>query len=93
VSYDVDASPRFVRKAAKFLRKHPDRRTDLEGALESLRRDPFQPSLRLHPLSGKLQGLHAASLSYEWRIVLVLRVEQRRITLINIGSHDEVYGD
>jgi len=93
VSFEVDASPRFVRKAAKFLRKHPDRRADLQDVLDALRQDPFQPSLRLHPLSGNLHGFHAASLSYEWRIVLVLKLDERRITLVNIGSHDEVYGD
>jgi addiction module RelE/StbE family toxin len=93
VSYDVEATPRFLRKSAKFLRKHPERRADLKSVLERLRQDPFQPALRLHPLAGRLQGFHAVSLSFEFRIVLVLKVEERRISLINIGSHDEVYGD
>ncbi|MEA2529538.1 MAG: hypothetical protein QOG89_1182 [Thermomicrobiales bacterium] len=72
---------------------HPDLRNDFEGAVEALRQDPFQPSLRLHPLQGHLQGFHAARLSYEFRVVLVLRIKERRVTLINIGSHDEVYDD
>jgi mRNA-degrading endonuclease YafQ of YafQ-DinJ toxin-antitoxin module len=93
VSYDVEATPRFLRKSAKFLRKHPERRADLEAALDGLSQNPFQPALRLHPLAGRLQGLHAVSLTFEFRIVLVLRAEERRITLINIGAYDEVYGN
>ena len=93
MTYEVEASSRFLRKSAKFLRKHPERRADFEAALDGLRSDPFQPSLRLHPLAGSLQGFHAVSLTFEYRIVLVLRVEKRHITLINIGSHHEVYGD
>ncbi|MEA2525147.1 MAG: hypothetical protein QOF73_2374 [Thermomicrobiales bacterium] len=93
MSCEVETSPRFVRKAGRILRKHPDLRNDFEGAVEALRQDPFQPSLRLHPLQGHLQGLHAARLSYEFRVVLVLRIKERRVTLINIGSHDEVNGD
>ncbi|MEA2583550.1 MAG: hypothetical protein QOF33_1635 [Thermomicrobiales bacterium] len=72
---------------------HPDLRNDFEGAVEALRQVPFQPSPRLHPLQGYLQGFHAARLSYEFRSVLELRIKERRVALINIGSHDEVYGD
>ena len=93
MTFEVDASPRFVRKAATFLRRHPDLRVQLQSAIDGLRHDPFQPSLRLHPLQGDLSGFHAVSLTYQFRIVLVLNAEERRITLINIGSHDEVYGN
>jgi mRNA interferase YafQ len=92
VTFEVDASPRFVRKAAKLLRRHPDLRSNLATAIDGLRDDPFQPSLRIHPLHGDLSGFHAVSVTYQFRIVLVLQDEERRITLMNIGSHDEVYG-
>ena len=48
-------------------------------------------SLRLHPLSGELEGLHAVSLTYVYRITLTLRITKKEIVLLDIGSHDEVY--
>ncbi|MEJ2630486.1 MAG: plasmid stabilization protein [Acidihalobacter sp.] len=73
----------FDRRARKFLTKHPDLRPRFAKALAELAADPFQPSLRLHPLGGKLQG---------YRITLTLQITEREILLIDIGSHDEVYG-
>jgi mRNA-degrading endonuclease YafQ of YafQ-DinJ toxin-antitoxin module len=82
----------FDRRARKFLTKHPDLRPRFAKALAELAADPFQPSLRLHPLGGKLQGLQAVSLTHSYRITLTLQITEREILLIDIGSHDEVYG-
>ncbi|MHB1084907.1 MAG: type II toxin-antitoxin system RelE/ParE family toxin [Thiobacillus sp.] len=60
--------------------------------MTQLRDDPFEPSLRLHPLTGKLQGLQAVSLTYSYRITLTLQMTEHEILLLDIGSHDEVYG-
>lgn len=59
--------------------------------LRNLQTNPFLPSLRLHPLSGELEGLHAVSVTYAYRITLTLRVTKKEIVLLDIGSHDEVY--
>ncbi|MEW5942760.1 MAG: plasmid stabilization protein [Pseudomonadota bacterium] len=84
----------FDRRVRKFLAKHPDLRPRFAETLAQLAADPFQPSLRLHPLGGKLQGLQAVSLtySYRYRITLTVQVTEHEILLIDIGSHDEVYG-
>jgi len=55
------------------------------------RRDPFQPHLELHPLTGKLAGCHAVSLTYSYRITLTLFITEQEIVLLDIGSHDEAY--
>jgi mRNA-degrading endonuclease YafQ of YafQ-DinJ toxin-antitoxin module len=60
--------------------------------MAQLRADPFEPSLRLHPLIGKLQGMQAVSLTYSYRITLTLQITENEILLFDIGSHDEVYG-
>jgi len=60
--------------------------------MAQLRADPFEPSLRLHPLTGKLQGMQAVSLTYSYRITLTLQITEHEILLLDIGSHDEVYG-
>lgn len=82
----------FDRRARKFLARHPDLRPRFAETLAQLASDPFQPGLRLHPLSGKLEGLQAVSLTHSYRITLTLRISEHEILLIDIGSHDEVYG-
>lgn len=82
----------FDRRARKFLTKHPDLRPGFIETLEKLRCDPFEPGLRLHPLTGKLQGMQAVSLTYSYRITLTLKITEHEILLLDIGSHDEVYG-
>ncbi len=81
----------FDRRARKFLAKHPDLRPRFAETLAQLAADPFQPSLRLHPLTGKLQGLQAVSRTYSYRITLTLQITEHEILLVDIGSHDEVY--
>jgi mRNA-degrading endonuclease YafQ of YafQ-DinJ toxin-antitoxin module len=82
----------FERRARKFLTKHPDLRPRFIQTLEQLRADPFQPGLRLHALSGRLQGMQAVSLTHGYRITLTVQITEHEILLLDIGSHDEVYG-
>lgn len=79
------------RTARKFLRKHPELRQQFTETLTQLTTDPFQPSLRLHALSGQLTGLQAISLSYSYRITLTLHITEHEILLVDIGCHDTVY--
>ncbi len=92
MSWTLVTTVSFDRRARKFLARHPDLRPRFADALEKLRTDPFEPSLRLHPLTGKLQGMQAVSLTYSYRITLILQITEHEILLIDIGSHDEVYG-
>lgn len=81
----------FLRQARKFFKKHPDLRPRFAVVFEALKLDPFQPSLGLHPLTGKLAGCHAVRLTYSYRITLTVMVTEQEIILLDIGSHDEVY--
>jgi len=81
----------FSRTAKRFLRKHPDLVGQFGAVVRQLERDPSHPRLKLHPLRGKHRGKHAVSLTYSYRIVLVIVVEDDEIVLLDIGSHDEVY--
>ncbi len=89
--YTVETTSEFDRRADKFFRKHPELRERFAGFILELRRDPFQPQFRLHRLSGKLDGLYAISLTYSTRLLLTILVTERTITLLDIGTHDEVY--
>lgn len=81
----------FERRARKFLAKHPDLRSHFVEAMERLRANPFDPKLRFHALSGKFRGIQSVSLTYSYRITLILQVTEREILLLDVGSHDEVY--
>ena len=92
MSWTLVTTASFDRRARKFLTKHPDLRPRLIETLEKLRTDPFEPSLRLHSLGGKLQGIQAVSLTYSYRVTLTLQITEQEILLLDIGTHDEVYG-
>ena len=81
----------FARTARKFLRRHPELAGLFDEVLRQLETAPRSPRLRLHLLHGRHQGKHAIRLSYEYRIVVVLRITAREVLLLDVGSHDEVY--
>ena len=75
----------------RFLKRHPDLLEHYVMTLAVLERDPFHPSLRLHALVGRLAGLHAVSITLQYRITLELELREGEILLVNVGSHGEVY--
>ncbi|MDA8164029.1 MAG: type II toxin-antitoxin system mRNA interferase toxin, RelE/StbE family [Desulfobacteraceae bacterium] len=89
--YTIVTPEQFLRQARKFFRKHPDLKERFAKILRDLQADPFQPHLALHPLTGKLAGLHAVSLTHSYRMTLTLMVSAEEIILLDIGSHDDVY--
>ena len=56
-----------------------------------LQANPAHPSLRLHPLRGKLDGLHSVSINLSYRITLELLIQDGKIIPVNVGDHDAVY--
>ena len=90
--FTISTPEQFLRQARKFFKNHPDLKSRFSQILADLQRDPFQPYLKLHPLTGKLTGCHAVSLTYSYRITLTLFITEQEIVLLDIGSHDEVYG-
>jgi len=82
----------FKRTARKFLAKHRDLVDTFSLVLHKLEENPGDPDLRLHPLTGRLKGKHAVSLTYSYRIVIRLEISDSEIFLLDVGSHDEVYG-
>jgi addiction module RelE/StbE family toxin len=81
----------FIRTARKLATRRPQLVAPLTAALELLASDPRHPRLRLHRLHGPLEGLWAARVSYQIRLVVAVDDDQREVTLLDIGSHDEVY--
>jgi mRNA-degrading endonuclease YafQ of YafQ-DinJ toxin-antitoxin module len=81
----------YVRKARKFLSRHPEVLGQYQKTLALLEVNPQHPSLRLHPLQGRLTRLHSVSINGSYRIVLTLFLQGSEIILVDIGNHDQVY--
>ncbi len=91
MTYQLVTTSHFERRLARFRRAHSELRKRIAKVLRDLEADPFQPSLRLHALKGALVGLCAVSVSYAIRTTLTLKVSEREIVLLDIGTHEEVY--
>jgi len=91
VSWTLVFTERYERRAARFLRRHPDLRQSYRKTLLLLEADPHHPSLRLHALRGRLQGLHSVSINLSYRITLEVLIDGQRLIPIDVGSHDVVY--
>jgi len=78
----------YNRRAARFLKRHPDLRQQYLKTLQVLEANPDHPSLRLHPLRGKLDGLHSVSINLSYRITLELLIQDGQIIPVNVGDHE-----
>jgi toxin HigB-1 len=91
MAYALVFTEQYTRRAARFLKRHPELRRSYLKTLQLLEANPFHPSLRLHPLHGKLAKLHAVSINLSYRITLELLIQGEEIILVNVGDHDTVY--
>ena len=81
----------YNRRAARFLKRHPDLRQQYLKTLQVLEVNPAHPSLRLHALRGKLDGMQAVSINLSYRITLELLIQDGKVIPVNVGDHDALY--
>ena len=91
MTWQLIFTEQYNRKAAKFIKHHPNALTQYTKTLELLTVNPHHSSLRLHSLKGSLAGLHSVSINLKYRITLELIITENEIIPINVGDHDEVY--
>lgn len=91
MAYKLVFTATYEKIEMRFLRRHPDLVERYIKTLSLLALDPFHPSLRLHALQGRLNGLHSVSLTLQYRITLELELRDEEIILVSVGSHEEVY--
>ena len=91
MTYALVFTASYNRRAARFLKKHPELKKQYLKTLQLLELNPFHPSLRLHALQGRLAGLHSVSINISYRITMEFLIEDNEIIPINVGTHDEVY--
>lgn len=81
----------YLKRAKKFLKKHPEIHNQYRKTLELLELNTGHPALRLHGLQGSLNGLSSVSINMSYRIVLEFVIQDNDIILVDIGNHDKVY--
>ena len=91
MSWTLVFTDQYNRRAARFLKRHPQKREQYRKTLLLLQANPHHPALRLHALGGKLAGLHSVSIDLSYRITLELVIRGKQIVPINVGDHDMVY--
>jgi len=89
--YELIYLDSYNKKAKKFIKKHRDLLSQYEKTLKLLELNPFHPSLRLHKLQGRLEGVCSVSINITYRIVIDCIIEDGKIVLIDIDHHSEVY--
>jgi mRNA-degrading endonuclease YafQ of YafQ-DinJ toxin-antitoxin module len=91
MAFTLVFTEQYNRRAARFLKRHPGLRQPYLKTLQLLELNPAHPSLRLHPLRGRLDGLHSISINLSYRITLELLIQDGQIIPVNVGDHDAVY--
>ena len=81
----------YIRRARRFLKRHPELLGQYEKTLRLLELNPSHPSLRLHKLSGRHDDLYSVSITMSYRISLELLIREDAVIPVNIGTHDGVY--
>ena len=89
--YKLIFTEHYTRIARRFLQRHPDMIRAYTKTLALLAANPQHPSLRLHPLGGRLAGMHSVSINLSFRITLHLLITEQEIVPINVGDHNAVY--
>jgi mRNA-degrading endonuclease YafQ of YafQ-DinJ toxin-antitoxin module len=91
MAYKLIFTEDYTRRALRFLKRHPELKNQYTKTLALLELNPHHPSLRLHALSGRLQGVHSVSINLSYRITLELQIQAQQIIPLNVGDHDAVY--
>ena len=91
MAFKLVFTEQYTKRAARFLKRHPELRTQYLKTLQLLEANPHHPSLRLHALSGNLAGLHSISINISYSITLELFIQNDEIIPVNVGDHDAVY--
>lgn len=89
--YQLQFTESYLRIAVRFLRRHPEVKRQYGKTMALLEANPHHPSLRLHALAGKHEGLYSVSINLSYRMTLELLVRDRVIIPVNVGDHDAVY--
>ncbi len=91
MKYKLIYTDSYMKRAKKFIKKHPDLISQYEKTLKILELNPYHPSLKIHKLIGNLKDLCSISINVSYRVTLELYIIDKEIILVNVGHHNDVY--
>lgn len=91
MSWQLVFTEQYTQRAARFLKRHRQLQNQYLKTLQLLELNPHHPSLRLHALAGRLEGLHCVSINLSYRITIEFLIRDGQIVPVNVGDHDAVY--
>lgn len=83
---NVYYSVRFKKSLDKF---NSVEKKKIKQKLQQFLKDPFNPRLKTHKLSGKLKNYWSFSITYQLRIMFEF-IDSKSVGLVDIGTH-EIY--
>lgn len=84
---EVEFSSNFLKKAKKLTSNEKKR---LSERVEWFRKNPHDPRLKTHPLTGKLEGIYSFSVTHTIRAIFVYP-NKKTALFVDVGTHEEVY--
>ncbi|MCC3571391.1 MAG: type II toxin-antitoxin system YafQ family toxin [Microcoleus sp. PH2017_40_RAT_O_B] len=87
---EVSFSSSFKRAFKKRIKGNADLEARFWQKLELFTIDPFDPTLKTHKLSGKLNDFWSFTVDYDERVLFYF-TEDGKTVFVDIGSHDQVY--
>ena len=83
---------KYSKKSGDALRKLPAAdRIAVVPIIEMFQENPVDSSLRNHALMGRMSGKRAVVVDHDLRIIFTERGNYKDVTLLDVGSHSEVY--
>ena len=80
---------RFDKRYAKLT---PKLQVKVDRTIERFVADPFDPLLKNHALTGQLLGKRAFSVTGDYRVVFEEYKDYTLVLLLDVGTHNQVYG-
>ncbi len=80
----ISYAPKFVRQYKKLTWEMQELVAKRENIF---RKDPFDPRLKTHKLSGALDGFYAFSITYSHRVIFKF-IDPVNIHFHQVGDHD-----
>lgn len=87
----IEYAPKFKRHFKKKIKKFPLLQESFNIAFSKFLKNPYDPSLETHKLTGNMKAYWSFSVEHDCRVVFFFEDGDQAAVFVDIGSHDEVY--
>lgn len=75
----------------RFAKLQPQIKQKVITAIQQFAKNPFDPKLHNHALTGRLAGQRAISVMGDMRIIFEEHDNYVLVVMLNVGTHNQVY--